>query len=340
MRNLDDWVDVARVPQDDGPHPVVPIAYSAEYTEVMDYFRAVLTSDERSARALALTEDVLALNAANYTAWHFRRRCLEALGADLRRELEFISAMAEDNPKNYQIWYHRHAIVERLGDPSAELAFVAQILAEDSKNYHAWSHRQWVTKAHGLWSCELDFVAQMLDHDLRNNSAWNHRWFVVHNSEEPMEEAIVRREVAFTFKYIDLCANNESPWVYLLGYLRQPYDAAHATTARVCCDLVEQKCEQMMQNGHADLRHLLRVLLEIFETRASDASIKRAVEIAQHLADVDPIRAKYWERRLSEICAKHGLTPPVAAVSDPVEVEEIGAAAPATSAMPPPPPDA
>ena len=52
MRNLDDWVDVARVPQDDGPHPVVPIAYSAEYTEVMDYFRAVLTSDERSARAL------------------------------------------------------------------------------------------------------------------------------------------------------------------------------------------------------------------------------------------------------------------------------------------------
>ena len=81
MRNLDDWVDVARVPQDDGPHPVVPIAYSAEYTEVMDYFRAVLTSDERSARALALTEDVLPLNAANYTAWHFRRRCLEALGA-------------------------------------------------------------------------------------------------------------------------------------------------------------------------------------------------------------------------------------------------------------------
>ena len=152
-----------------------------------------------------------------------------------------------------------------------------------------------------------------------------------------MEEAIVRREVAFTFKYIDLCANNESPWVYLLGYLRQPYDAAHATTARVCCDLVEQKCEQMMQNGHADLRHLLRVLLEIFETRASDDSIKRAVEIAQRLADVDPIRAKYWERRVADICAKHGLPPPAAAVVDPVEVEEIDT--PSAAMPPPPPPD-
>ena len=55
MRNPEDWVDVARVPQDDGPHPVVPIAYSAEYTEVMDYFRAVLSSDEHSAPASACT---------------------------------------------------------------------------------------------------------------------------------------------------------------------------------------------------------------------------------------------------------------------------------------------
>ncbi|RVW76873.1 Protein farnesyltransferase/geranylgeranyltransferase type-1 subunit alpha [Vitis vinifera] len=43
------------VPQDDGPNPVVPIAYKDDFTETMDYFRAVYFADERSLRSLHVT---------------------------------------------------------------------------------------------------------------------------------------------------------------------------------------------------------------------------------------------------------------------------------------------
>lgn len=85
---------------------------------------------------------------------HYRRFILRNLkDVDLKAELAYISQVIEDNLKNYQVWHHRHAVVEMLNDGSQELEFTQRMLEHDEKNYHAWTHRWgaiWILEEYGF----------------------------------------------------------------------------------------------------------------------------------------------------------------------------------------------
>lgn len=194
------WQDVDPIPQADQSNALAAIAYHPRYSEAMSYLRAVMAENEVSERALTLTEDLIAMNPAHYTVWIYRMRILkglwdaskgvsengdakiievdddegavprsnqdddETLWDNVKQEIKWLDDVSFRNLKNYQIWHHRHALVDLLPpDPqssttslpesikqklttfiTSEQTFLAQILSLDTKNYHVWSYRQWL----------------------------------------------------------------------------------------------------------------------------------------------------------------------------------------------------
>ncbi|WMV35630.1 hypothetical protein MTR67_029015 [Solanum verrucosum] len=309
-----DWADVKPVPQDDGPCPVVPIAYTEDFSETMDYFRAIYVADERSTRALQLTSEAIQLNPGNYTVWQFRRVVLEALGVDLHEELKFVDCIAGENTKNYQIWHHRRWLAEKLGVDAVtnELEFTKKIFSQDAKNYHAWSHRQWVLQALGGWEEELAYCQKLLDDDIYNNSAWNQRYFVITRS--PLLGGLVAMrelEVNYTVQTIRASPENESPWRYLRGLFKNDTQSLvqDSQVASVLLDVLTS------QNSHVHaLSFLLDLLCHGFEP---SQELKSAVDvltpqscspdlaltkkICSILEHADPMRVKYWNWRKSMV---------------------------------------
>lgn len=317
LSEQEEWSDIIPVTQNDGPNPVVPISYSDEFSETMDYFRAVYLADERSPRSLKLTALAIGLNAGNYTVWQFRRLILEALDVDLNEELDFVDNIASNNPKNYQIWHHRRWIADKLGKGSLsrELEFTRTIFCQDAKNYHAWSHRQWVLLNLGGWEDELAYCQKLLEEDVFNNSAWNQRYFVITKSPllgglESMRES----EVSYTVEAIIANPENESPWRYLRGLYKGSTQSLvndpqvssvclKVLTANSYCVFALSMLLDLLSHGYEpsqELRHAIDALTS--ESHPPGPNVAKT--ICSVLEKVDFMRVNYWKWRKSSLPAQ------------------------------------
>lgn len=339
--NDPEWDDVLPLPVEEPEGALATISYPAEYATgkfpssptrqhqltplppppAISYLRAVMANKEYSSRSLRLTETIIEMNPAHYTVWLFRASILLAMALPIPAELAWLNAVALEHLKNYQIWHHRHLLMDQhhptiASDPSAvaavaasERAFLAQILAHDTKNYHVWSYRSYLVSKLNLFAdpAELAAVEALVDDDVRNNSAWSHRFFLVFSDPEAstpgahateydaaVPQATVDREVAYAQEKIALAPQNQSPWNYLRGVLVKGGRKLGSVEGFVggFVEGLEGK-----SGGKEEVRstHALDLLAEIY---AEKGDKERADLCLRRLGEKwDRIRAGYWEWR-------------------------------------------
>ena len=70
----------------------------------MNYFRAIINSQELSERSFELAGFVIQALCGNYNAWLIRKKCILKFQMDMLKELDFVKKNMIGNEKVYQIW--------------------------------------------------------------------------------------------------------------------------------------------------------------------------------------------------------------------------------------------
>jgi protein farnesyltransferase/geranylgeranyltransferase type-1 subunit alpha len=237
-------------------------------------------------------------------------------------EIAWLNEVALDNLKNYQIWHHRHLLIneyypsiesspEEIAKLAAsETAFLTTMFAEDTKNYHVWSYRSFLVRKLGMWNAaELQSTATMISEDVRNNSAWSHRFYIVFSdpahstpgsaATEPdpaVPSDIIDREIRYAHDMIYLAPQNQSPWNYLKGVLvkgGRKLASVEGFVREFISNLGDDEKEDVKSS------HALDLLADICAEKGDN---KEAELCLTRLSDKwDRIRAGYWSWKKQQL---------------------------------------
>jgi len=294
------FADVEPVPQNDGPHPVIQIAYTDRFKDAYDYFRAIYAKNEYSDRVMELTNECIKQNPANYTVWEYRRNNIINLNLDISKELEFTKKVMGNNPKNYQMWHHRASLIKTkekitAADIQKEINVINHVLANDCKNYHAWQHRISLLKDYSETiniDNEVLYTKKLIDENYRNNSAWNYLHTIYENNWKDFDfdwlmETVLPEDIDSHDVY------NESVWSFL-GAILEKKDVDQKIKDRIYKRVVD--VYQKFNAERESLPHtLVHFLLDNYKAQPvpiiSKSDIKSSIE---KLKETDSIRVKYW----------------------------------------------
>ncbi len=67
----------------------------------MNYFRAIILSNEISDRVYRLTFNIINYLPSNYNVWYIRRKCINKLNIDANEEINFLNTIIDGNEKVY-----------------------------------------------------------------------------------------------------------------------------------------------------------------------------------------------------------------------------------------------
>ncbi|AMD20928.1 HDR186Cp [Eremothecium sinecaudum] len=279
------------------------IMYSEDYKKLAGLLQGLLNKGEKSQRALEVTTVFLDISPAYYTAWNYRFMIISELyGKDsgsLNKELDWLDEFTLSNPKNYQIWSYRQALMQLHPSPSfsRELPILRMMLDDDTKNYHVWSYRRWAVQHFGDFSEELKFAEDHIDRDVYNNSAWAHKMFVYKNLG--LDDQSIALEVEYVCEKINMAPQNPSTWNYLKGLYEQfksgdySNEIIHFALTFVNGFFDEENEAPEIQSSYA-----LELLAELYSKK--NDTIHKAKKAYQTLSSTyDPIRKNYWQYRLN-----------------------------------------
>lgn len=261
------------------------IMYSPSFTQMISRFNALIAAQEYTARALAITTEVISKVPSHYTAWQYRLAICKKLYVTLeevQEELNWCGEVAQMNEKNYQIWHYREQIIAQMittflegdygkYDIDTELQLVNEMLDADEKNYHVWTHRRWLLSNFALPG-ELSYTDQMLQRDVWNNSVWSYRMLLVAGDDDRA------REIEYTLRKIEQAPTNASAWSYLRGL------CSLESLGGVLAPLVNVYGE--------DNVHFLSLWADVNQTLGHTDV---AAAVWEKLAQIDPIHAKFYQ---------------------------------------------
>ena len=195
-----------------------------------------------------------------------------------------------------------------------------------------------------LWKSEVDYSHTKIKEDPRNNSAWSQRWFATHKGQvssfaglddsvacDALREkgAILTLEMAGEEAHYAICGAeidpyNESPWRFLIGILMEQWRCAqregNQDEIAKAKDLINSNIKQIKQMQQSleeksssdetaaePCVSLMSALLDLLEISIdSKQALEEASTMCKTLAEVDPVRRKYWRKRELDVMNKIG----------------------------------